>query len=264
MSKKSQKKPSTKNPLGQKASPEFIYNTFLTFHEGHLNPLKKGSVTVEAALLVPLFVIALMAIICLADGIKTRNSIQYDLYKCTYDYACFNNKLVSSTVMTKYRIPVRWDEENGVCCAWYYRKVPFFSGYKPVINQYIPMTFSDYSGVSMSPDDEDQQWGYITDSSTVFHLSRECTYLKPSVTEVNAAEIKDKRNRSGGKYYRCLYCIKKNSGLTGTLYITKYGSRYHCDIDCSRLMRDVHRVRRKDNENLPLCSKCGSRHTSDQ
>ena len=95
---------------------------------------------------------------------------------------------------------------------------------------------------------------YVTENGTVYHEDRNCSYLNPSVKTVSAASVSALRNSSGGRYTACEYCGDEDSG-TGIYYITDYGDRWHTSLSCGGLKRTVYLVSR-DETDLPACSKC--------
>lgn len=95
---------------------------------------------------------------------------------------------------------------------------------------------------------------YVTETGTVYHTNRNCTYLNPSVKAVDIADIEDSRNRSGGKYYPCELCGKKNK--QGKVYITDQGSSYHSSVTCSGLKRTVYTIPLSQVGGRGRCSKC--------
>ncbi|MCM1175825.1 MAG: hypothetical protein NC341_12350 [Blautia sp.] len=101
---------------------------------------------------------------------------------------------------------------------------------------------------------EDDPMVYITETGTVYHTDRNCTYLNLSVQAVDAADIGTSRNQSGGKYAACGICGRKNVG--GTVYITAQGNSYHCMITCSGLKRTVYTVPLSQTGGRGKCSKC--------
>lgn len=101
---------------------------------------------------------------------------------------------------------------------------------------------------------EDDPMVYITETGTVYHTNRNCTYLNLSVQAVDAAAITDYRNQSGGKYYACGLCGRKNTG--GTVYITTQGSSYHCMMTCSGLKRTIYTIPLSQTGGRGHCSKC--------
>ena len=96
---------------------------------------------------------------------------------------------------------------------------------------------------------------YITETGTVYHTDRNCTYLNPSVQSVSAVMVDDKRNQSGGKYYPCEIC-GAGTGM-GQVYVTKQGSSYHSRINCSGLKRTIYTVPLSQVGGRGRCSKCG-------
>lgn len=103
--------------------------------------------------------------------------------------------------------------------------------------------------------EEETETVFITSHGSVYHRSRDCVYLNPSVTQVNAGEIPDLRSRDGSKYYACELC---DPFPGGTLYITNEGNRYHGRTDCPGIKRSVTEVPLSSVEGrIPPCSKCG-------
>lgn len=101
---------------------------------------------------------------------------------------------------------------------------------------------------------EDDPMVYVTETGTVYHTDRNCTYLNPSIKEVNAADIGSSRNQAGGKYYLCEICGKKNA--QGTVYITGQGSSYHSSVTCSGLKRTIYTIPLSQAGGRGRCSKC--------
>ena len=96
---------------------------------------------------------------------------------------------------------------------------------------------------------------YVTETGTVYHIDRNCTYLNPSVESVPAVLVGDRRNQSGGKYYPCELC---GAGVSmGQVYITRQGSSYHSRINCSGLKRTIYTIPLSQVGGRGSCSKCG-------
>ncbi len=96
---------------------------------------------------------------------------------------------------------------------------------------------------------------YVTKTGSVYHINRNCTYLAPLTESVSADAVGEKRNSSGGKYYACEICGSR--ALTGTVYITEYGSSYHSLLNCSRLQRTIYTIPLSQVGGRGRCSKCG-------
>lgn len=96
---------------------------------------------------------------------------------------------------------------------------------------------------------------FITESGTVYHLDRNCTYLNPSVQSVRSGDLAGLRNQSGGRYYACGSC--SGTGTNGQVYITEYGDSYHSRINCPGLKRTIYTVPLSQTGGRGRCSKCG-------
>lgn len=105
-------------------------------------------------------------------------------------------------------------------------------------------------------DKTDETTVFVTETGTVFHVTRECTHLKLSVTTAEYDEIGNRRSSGGAKYYPCERCGKNVS--SGTVYITKDGTRYHASVGCSGLKRTVREMPLEEAEQkYGRCKRCG-------
>ncbi len=98
---------------------------------------------------------------------------------------------------------------------------------------------------------------YITPAGSVYHRKRECSYLSPSVSSTKKRRVGRLRNENGGKYYPCEACVKGADADGGTVYITKFGDRYHSRRDCAKIRRTVYAVRLSEVKGRNACVKCG-------
>ncbi len=97
---------------------------------------------------------------------------------------------------------------------------------------------------------------YVTQYGTVYHTSLSCRHLDLSIRESNTSIVASQRNKDGGKYYPCSHCRTNNK--SGRVYITDYGNQYHKDINCSRLKRNIRKLLLSTVENImKACSDCG-------
>ncbi|MCM1121122.1 MAG: hypothetical protein NC416_00925 [Eubacterium sp.] len=141
-----------------------------------------------------------------------------------------------------------------------YRVKPFaglmgFDGFT-MTQRYYGKAWTGYDVTQyVSDTQQEDPMVYITETGTVYHSDRNCTYLNPSVESIPAAAVGEKRNPSGAKYYSCEIC----GGYRGAqqVYITKYGSSYHSRINCSGLKRTIYTVPLSQVGGRGKCSKCG-------
>lgn len=95
---------------------------------------------------------------------------------------------------------------------------------------------------------------YITQTGTVYHTNRNCTYLNPSIQSISAEKVESVRNSSGAKYYPCQRCAGKQ--WQGQVYITEYGSSYHASVSCSGLKRTIYTIPLSEVGGRGRCTKC--------
>lgn len=127
---------------------------------------------------------------------------------------------------------------------------------KKVQNQYYGHAWTGYKlGGENDREEQGDVYVYITETGTVYHRNRECSYLNPSIQRVPVSGVGELRNRSGAKYYACPFCDDKKSDID--CYITDYGTNYHTSIACSGLKRTVYTVKLSEVGGRGACSKCG-------
>jgi len=96
---------------------------------------------------------------------------------------------------------------------------------------------------------------YVTETGIVYHKDSTCTYLDMSVRSVFLKEIGEMRNQSGGKYYACESCAQKEDDVN-ICYITDYGTRYHKSLQCKKIKRNIYAIPIDETYGLGGCSKC--------
>ena len=94
---------------------------------------------------------------------------------------------------------------------------------------------------------------YVGKDSTRYHNSSYCHYLYNRLSAVPAGRIGDYRNESGHRYKACDRC---GGHAAGTVYIMPYGESYHSSRTCSAIVAYVRAVHRSEVEYLGPCSYC--------
>jgi hypothetical protein len=105
---------------------------------------------------------------------------------------------------------------------------------------------------------ENEKIVYITQTGTVYHLTKKCTHLALSIRMIDLSQIDNARNSSGGKYKQCNICNHGELSKISQVYITDTGDRYHISLDCSGLKRTILSVPLSEVSDRSLCSRCGS------
>ena len=98
---------------------------------------------------------------------------------------------------------------------------------------------------------------YITPTGTVYHLYEDCTYLQPSVRKASVLTLSEERSEDGSIYYRCPAC--RGVAMGAYVYVTDYGNRYHTSLSCRQISRTVQEGPLSEVKGRGLCSKCRDR-----
>lgn len=101
-----------------------------------------------------------------------------------------------------------------------------------------------------------REYVYITPYGKAYHCRYGCPYLQPAIHAVDKKTVKEKRNQAGGKYRACKSCMAKRK-KEGVVYITTYGEVYHASLGCSGLKRTIYRRHLEEIGNRVACAKCG-------
>ena len=230
------------NTKGDKADCKKIYKI-----TGYGQP--EGSVTIEAAVIIPILVMFLYLIAGIGlftVGLEKKYSDTTELARKA-SVAAYLAKEHDGSVIVMPGIDAFKGEFLGI-------KLQKTALYHVSAKPFIGMSLKDIGGTGS--DDEDSMV-FITENATVFHKDSNCTHLKLSIHQTFLSNVPELRNLDGGKYKPCEKCGKK--GFGEVVIITKEGDRYHSDISCSGLKRTVRSVTQQEARSMGLspCSRCG-------
>lgn len=139
-----------------------------------------------------------------------------------------------------------------------YKIKPLFSAFTPVSKRLANRYYGHgWIGYIHEGEGEAQKetYVYITETGTVYHRNRGCSYLNPSIQSTSANEVGNLRNKNGAVYYACPLCDEGSAA--GKYYVTDYGTNYHTGITCSGLKRTIYEVKLSEVGGRSACSKCG-------
>ena len=243
----------------------------------------KGSLTMEAALVVPLFFFAMLCMVYLFEMIAIQTAVETALHSVGKEIAkeAYVSPIISPYGIEQHLIRNIGNDRlersmvsggvNGLDCNastsnWntgeiqlvvrYRLEIPILMFRIPAVSREETLRVKGWTGyVSGSGNPSSEEVVYITDYGLVYHKDMYCTYLELSIQAVRVEEIEDLRNQSGGKYYACSSC-EKELCEAGVVYLTAYGDRYHSSLDCSKIKRNIYAVPLKEVYGLGGCSKC--------
>lgn len=177
------------------------------------------------------------------------------LYQCVDSIENIGNKIILCTNNDEGTVRISVSYEFR-CTAPLIRTVTI--PVKQVFETYpfIGIYDADKLAEDESEEDESEKY-YITKSGSVYHMSKNCTYLRMNVTACDENLVMTKRNNDGCKYYECTKC---NDGKhSGQVYITEYGDRYHYSLSCTGIHRDYIETDKEGVAGRKPCSKCGKK-----
>lgn len=242
----------------------------------------RGSLTLEAAIVLPIFVGFVVSILfffrvlevqlslekAMDYGVRQGASITTEVNQTRGILAAESlafSKELSDKNLSNYPmwpgvlIIPSGDREDVTLSATYLLKVPLpiiGTRYLPVNQKVTARKWIGYTGGSGQSDNKGDVVVYVTADSDVYHMTTECTHLKLSVTSVSGTGLALARSNDGGKYTRCQIC-KPPPGLL-IYYIAKEGNRYHMTTSCSGLKRSYYtRLLSEVQGILRPCSRCG-------
>lgn len=237
--------------------------------------LLSGSLTVEAALVFPLFLFALVTILFFFRVLQI-NKLTWDALAATgsrmslelgaeedsllkaslYFHKELLKENLPDTFLVGGRAGIGWsgtrlDGEYVDLCIRYKCRLPvslFGVGNIP-ISQRVRM--KKWTGSSGNWGEQaNEQVVYITPNGSVYHLTKDCSHLRLST------KIMEKEAVKASGYTACLLCGMEQ-GLYSFYYVTDEGRKYHTRLSCSGLKRTIYVVRLSEAGDRAVCSRCG-------
>lgn len=255
----------------------------------------RGSMTVEACIVVPLFIFCMINLLFYIQVIETSSRMTAALHEtgneiCSYGYAIDNSlgegfpSGAASTVYASSSIAKHLGNttnhrggiqggllginylgssimtDNGLVkiTTGYFLKFPVKMGIRPF---YLGNIYYGHAWVGYEPiagniaEDIEDPIVYMTPSGSVYHTTPNCSHLNPKVRSVSRVEAETIRSQDGSIYHQCELC--GNGGGMGSVYVTDYGNRYHSNLYCSGIKRNVMCVHLSEVGGRRVCLTCG-------
>lgn len=228
------------NPVDMCAPPSYKYpNNSICQGERMSLCTLRGSLTVEAALIMPFFLMILLALFSFfsyyasaaelkvsAAAEAKRAGVTLGSLKRTDsgDIRIYKSKKLEDVWLNPF------DRERyviqGACCrAW----------------------------IGFTELELKETYVYITPGGNVYHLYADCTHLDLSIQRVTIARARLAKNEYGENYSECEICEDSFGAL---VYITSEGNRYHSKRSCSGLKRTVRQVPISQVQGRSRCLRC--------
>lgn len=255
----------------------------------------KASLTVEAALVLPFFVLAFLSVIYLINIMALYTTLQIQLEETArklnssaYIYSDLETPLPDSNIISSEIIRSLFMSQdikklchishikngyNGISfyhskiekgdtadiVITYYISIPFLSE----LNLHIPIAqrchFKLFTGNhDMRYNASENPIVYMTAYGRVYHTNKYCSYLIKYAQILDKDSISEYETKSHQKFSLCNACEKTFSAQnTSVIYISKTGSVYHYSRDCYYLTSHIYECYFKDiQEHYPICTRC--------
>lgn len=264
-----------------------LYDSLPIYQEGapvtNLKKEKRGSITVEAALAIPLFLFAVLSLVFLLEvqaiHISLVSALQGASKMAAEEVAVMPvlNPIKLKADVVRFAGADRLDRSMivggsaGIHCgqSWYdveqgiihgeltYKVKTPFPGFAHVgMKKKETLEVRAWTGYEKTGiESEDDRIVYVTEHGRVYHTSYQCKHLQLSIRHVPIADIGNLRSEDGRKYYPCEGCVHSN--VMGGVYVAQYGNRYHASLNCSALKRTIRAVKKRECTGMRECSSCG-------
>lgn len=243
-----------------------------------------GSITVEAALVVPLFIFVIIGIIYINQLLYRQEQVQCALEtaakQTSLEYALSGKKMaVNPAVMTakiNAFVSGRSDANAsiiGITKSKIYEdtdQMEFVAGYTitspiPVFmkrifcfnEKYYGRAFTGVLTRMTSSEQKEDQMVYVTKTGKVYHETLTCHHLKLGLQQVFIKELEKRRSEDGHIYYPCEKCCAgKELPDSQVVVICNYGSRYHVQKNCQKISRSIREIPISQVEGRTPCKTC--------
>lgn len=235
-------------PMNRRSRSFSGKTSFCTFFRRMNYRVKKASLAVETAMVLPLFFLGMVTIISFMD-----------IYKIQTEHLMKLCETVKEAGVAAYVLDGNGKEEIALPDVYCYQPV---GGIVPLPKVWMHNTVKVHAWTGKEYEafadnaEEEVEMVYVTENGEVYHKSPGCSYLNVHVSQVGGKSISSMRNAYGEKYEPCENCSKSQKP-GGTVYITKKGNRYHNLASCSGLKRTVRMVKISDMAGMSVCKRCG-------
>lgn len=233
--------------------------------------LNKGSAAVEASLVIPVFLFAMVYVYLMLQCILAEQVV-YEAAAETAEYLAEISYLGDGTVAAAYmKFPDYVDETetveryikggcNGihflgsesldenqmvVLSVSYQTK---YAGERSYVIKKRAYVGNDNDKTEETEEEAADEYVYVTENQSVYHMTRRCSYLMLAIQPATMQQAKNKG------YEACEFC---GAQCDEAVYITEQGMKYHSSNLCSGLKRTVYRKKKSEVGNLNPCSRCG-------
>lgn len=245
-----------------------------------------GSITVEATLVLPVFIFVFTGILYLNQLLYGEEQVQCALEQAaketSLEYTLVHKKLAVNAAFMSAKVNAaisgRKNKNRSIVCVVRAKvdeetdQMDFQAEYTVVspISLLGKKTFlfregyygKAFTGVLTRMSESEQGEDvlvYVTKTGSVYHKSITCNHLKLSLQELTVKELEEKRSRDGSIYYPCEKCCGGNAFPDNqNVIICNYGNRYHVKKNCQKISRSIREIPISQVNGKAPCKTCAN------
>lgn len=212
--------------------------------------IKKASLCIETAFVLPIFFLASLTIVSFMD-----------LYKLETEHLVELCEKTKTAGMYAYVLNEDGPQDISLPDLYAYEPIGGFIRLPKIWHCNIVKVHA-WTGKTYTEEErekyknENERMVYVTETGSVYHVDPGCTYLDLSIHTEAGNNIQNSTNSYGQHYNACEIC-SKNQTAADTVYVTDSGTSYHNLETCSGLKRTVCLVNESQVTGKHVCSRCG-------
>lgn len=256
----------------------------------------KAGMTVEAAIVLPLFLFFFLNLGCALEMIRLHGNLELALWNVGNQLAVYGAALeerkeseISDIIFSYSYIKASivnylgeeyleesplyggvnglqfveselFTEDDNFEIVTTYAVTPYseWGGFRPfcMVNRYYGHLWNGYAIVDAERE-KDIEIVYITENGEVYHERADCSHLKLTILPVTLQAAYQMRNVYGEKYRQCIMCGTSIENPE-VVWITTDGIGIHCRRECSGLKRTIRAMDKSKLKGIPPCIRCAN------
>lgn len=237
-------------PFHEKCKNKRRFGAALVFCHEKVYP--DGSLTVECALALPVFLFAVLTLLSFMCAVRLETDRTLSLSNRARKAAAAafmgqdENMYIDFPEVVTYQFP--------------FSALPV-----PALKIAVRARVKTFSGYAVGSDPADAENSgrtyYLSETADVYHTHADCTHLDLTIYRTTLAEVGGLRNLKGERYRPCTGFPE---GWTGPVYVSEQGNFYYPSTNFGSLTRHVHIASAEECEGLPCCERCAARDAADK